>query len=103
MADQLHAGTQVFTTPATDDTAAAAIERAMNALMSTGPDALSPPPADDTRESRQRRLLFAAIARGVIAHLKAHPEAFEVVFTEVPSNHTISEFGAHVQVKASDV
>ena len=28
------------------------------------------------------------IARGVIEHLKAHPEAFEVVFTAVPSNRT---------------
>lgn len=103
MADQLHAGTQVFTTPALDDTMAATIEREMNALMSTGPDALTPPPTDDSRESRQRRLLFAAIARGVIAHLEAHPQAFQVVFTAVPQNHDTSQFAAHVQVRASDV
>lgn len=103
MADQLHAGTQVFTTPAADDTMAAKIERELIALMTTGPDQLEAPPTDNTSESRQRRLLFAAIARGVIAHLKGHPEALEVVFTAVPSNHNTSQFAAHVQVKASDV
>jgi hypothetical protein len=102
MADQLHAGTQVFGSPS-DDTMAAAIEREMSALMTTGPDGLTPPPTANTRESRQRRLLFAAIARGVVAHLEAHPEAFEVVFTAVPSPHSTGQFAAHVKVKASDV
>src|SRR3954452_21142840 len=101
MADQLHAGTQVFPSPAAD-TMAAAIEREFIALMTTGPDGLEAPPTENTRESRQRRLLFAAIARGVIAHLEGHPEALEVVFTGVPSNHTTSEFAAHVQLE-SDV
>lgn len=94
----LHAGTQVFTTPSTDDTMAAAIERELIALMTTGPDALAAPPTENTPESRQRRLLFAAIARGVVDHLVAHPEALRVVFTAVPSNHTTGEFAAHVQV-----
>lgn len=103
MADELHAGTQVFGTPTADDTMAATIERELIALMTTGPDQLEAPPTDDTPESRQRRLLFAAIARGVIAHLERHPEALGVVFTAVPPNHTISQFAAHVRVEASDV
>jgi hypothetical protein len=103
MADQLHAGTQVFAAPATDDTMAAMIERELIALMTTGPDQLEAPPTDDTSQSRQRRLLFAAIARGVVAHLERHPEALEVVFTAVPPNHTVAQFAAHVQVHASDV
>lgn len=103
MADQLHAGTQVFAIPSIDDTMAAAIERELIALMTAPPDELDAPPTDDTTESRQRRLVFAAIARGVIAHLKSHPGALEVVFTAVPSNHDVSEFAAHVEVQASDV
>lgn len=82
---------------------AATIERELIALMTALPDELEAPPTDDTPESRQRRLLFAAIARGVIAHLKRHPEALGVVFTAVPANHTIAQFAAHVEVKASDV
>src|SRR3954451_21803191 len=102
MADELHAGTQVFSSPAAD-TMAAAIERELIALMTTGPDGLEAPPTENTRETRQRRLLFAAIARGVIAHLEGHAEALAVEFTGVPSGLTTSEFSAHVQVKASDV
>jgi hypothetical protein len=96
MADDLDAGSNVFSSPL-EDTMAAAIERHLRALMTT------PLPTDDTKEARDRRVLFAGIARGVIEHLKHHPEALEVVFTDVPSNHTTSEFAAHVQVKASDV
>jgi hypothetical protein len=103
VADQVHAGTQVFAIPGTDDTMAAAIERELIALMTGPPDHLEAPPTDNTLESRQRRLLFAAIARGVVAHLEAHPEAFEVVFTGVPSPHNTSQFAAHVELKASDV
>jgi hypothetical protein len=102
MADEVHAGTQVFAS-VSEDTIAARIEREMDFLMTTGPDGLTPPPTPNTRESRQRRLLFAAIARGVVAHLEAHPEAFQVVFTKVPSEHTTGEFAAHVQLKVSDV
>src|SRR3954451_19964132 len=96
MADELHAGSNVFSSPS-EDTMAAAVERHLRALMT------SPPPTDDTPEARDRRVLFAGIARGVIEHLKHHPEALEVVFTKVPSNHAISDFAAHVQAKASEV
>lgn len=96
MADELHAGSNVFASPL-EDTMAAAVERHLRALMTT------PLPTDDTKEARDRRVLFAGIARGVIEHLQQHPEALEVVFTAVPSPHHASEFSAHVDVKASDV
>jgi hypothetical protein len=96
MADELHAGSNLFSSPA-EDTMAAAIERHLRALMAT------PLPTDDTPEARDRRVLFAGIARGVIDHLIDHPEALRVVFTAVPGNHTTGEFAAHVQIDASDV
>lgn len=96
MADELHAGSNVFSSPF-EDTMAAAIERRLRELMTT------PPPTNNTKEARDRRVLFAGIARGVIEHLMQHPEALDVVFTKVPSNHTISEFEAHVQLHASDL
>jgi hypothetical protein len=96
MADELHAGSNVFASPL-EDTMAAAVERHLRELMTT------PLPTEDTKEARDRRVLFAGIARGVIEHLKHHPEALEVVFTAVPSPHAASQFTAHVNVKASDV
>ena len=96
MAEELHAGSQVFTSP-NEDTMAASIERHLLELMQ------SPPPTDDTPEARDRRVLFAGIARGVIHHLIAHPEALKVVFTAVPGNHTTGQFAAHVQIEASDL
>jgi hypothetical protein len=96
LADQLTGGGFVFV-PATDDSMAAAIERQLDALLT------HPLPQDDTPEARDRRRLFAAIARGVIEHLIAHPGALEVVFTHVPAPHAISNFSAHVEIQASDV
>ena len=32
----------------------------------------------DSPETRDRRIMFLAIARGVVAHLVAHPGAFEI-------------------------
>ena len=65
---------------------AAAIERRLRELMAT------PPPTDDTPEARDRRVLFAGIARGVIEHLK-HPEAFEVVFWRPVEPHRLAVRG----------
>ena len=96
MADEMHAGSEVFAFSG-EDTMAAAIERHINALLA------APMPTDDTPEARDRRRLFAGVARGVIEHLAAHPEALRVVFTNVPSNHSTAEFAAHVQLDASDV
>jgi hypothetical protein len=96
VADDLHAGSNVFSSPL-EDTMAAAIERHLRELMT------APPPTQNTKEARDRRVLFAGIARGVIEHLKHHPEAFEVIFTAVPSPHNTSQFAAHLQVHSDDV
>ena len=85
-----------------DDSMAAAIEDEMNKLLFL--DHKDRLPVDGTTdEARDRRRFFAAVARGVIRHLKEHPDALEVVFTAVPSPHAIGDFKAHVQVKAGDV
>ena len=81
---------------------AAAIEDELNKLLSL--DGKDPLPGDGTTdEARDRRRFIAAIARGVIRHLKEHPDALEVVFTAVPSPHAIADFQAHVRVHAEDV
>ncbi len=96
MADQLRGGSTVFAAPG-ENSMAAAIERRINELLT------DPMPFANTKEAQDRRRLFAGIARGVIEHLKQNPEALEVVFTAVASPHDVSEFSAHVRVKASDV
>jgi hypothetical protein len=56
---------------------AAAIEAALNFYQTgEGKDAL---PVDNTTETRDRRILFLAIAKGVVDHLTAHPGAFRIV------------------------
>jgi hypothetical protein len=74
----------------------AAIEYQLNQLLAT------PLPTDDTPEARDRRRLFAAIARGVIEHLKENPDALKVVFTSVDGG-ILGNYAAHVEVQASDV
>jgi hypothetical protein len=76
---------------------AEAIEAQLNAMLDIDL------PSEDTQEARDRRRFFAALARGVIKHLKDNPDALEVVFTQVASPHNTSEFKAHVKVNASDV
>src|SRR3954453_9963494 len=97
----VHAGTQIFVDRESDDTMAAAIEREFNRLMLDEFPGHDPLPPENTPESRQRRMLFAAIARGVIGHLAAHPESFGIVFTAVPPNHKRSDFAAHITVDAT--
>ena len=96
MADKLTGGSKVFTAPG-ENSMAAAIERQINKLLA------EPLPFDDTPEARDRRRLFAGIARGVIEHLKANPEALKVVFTKVAGPAGVSQFEAHVEVQAGDV
>lgn len=56
---------------------AAAMEAALNFYMTgEGKQAV---PVDNTTESRDRRILFLAIAKGVIDHLAAKPDAFRIV------------------------
>jgi hypothetical protein len=77
---------------------AEAIEVELNHLLTyDGKDAL---PADDSDAARDRRRFLAAIARGMLAHLKAHPEALQVDFTQVASPHTTGQFKAVVQIDA---
>jgi hypothetical protein len=83
------------------DSMAEAIEAELNKLLSA--DGMQPLPGDDSPATRDRRRFIAAIARGVILHLQAHPEAFPVVFTAVPSPLPISAFSAHVEVQTQDV
>jgi hypothetical protein len=55
---------------------AEAIESALNALLTAeGRPAL---PIDNSAESRDRRMLFVAIAQGVVSHLAAHQGALVV-------------------------
>jgi hypothetical protein len=94
MASQLTGGKDTDA-PATNGSMAAAIEWHLHQLL----PAL---PSDDTPEARDRRRFFAAIALGVIDHLKANPEALQVVFTQVDGG-TVANYKAHVEVKATDV
>jgi phenylpyruvate tautomerase PptA (4-oxalocrotonate tautomerase family) len=95
MANQLTAGT--VTDAATQHgSMVAAIEYHLNQLLTT------PLPTADTPEARDRRRLFAAIARGVVEHLKENPEALKVIFTHVDGGN-IGNYAAHVEVQATDV
>lgn len=80
---------------------AATIEDELNKLLVT--DGKKPIPADDTDVARDRRRFIAAISRGVIRHLMAHPDALVVKFTALPSPLSAAEFTAQVQVQARDV
>jgi hypothetical protein len=95
MANQLKGGGPA--PPGFTASMAAAIETELNGMLT------DPLPADDTPEARDRRRFFAALARGVIKHLKDNPDALEVVFTQVASPHNTGQFKAHVKVNASDV
>jgi hypothetical protein len=58
------------------DSMAAHIEAAFSDLLQ---DAGLPPLADDnSKESRDRRRLFVAIARGIVRHLVEHQDAFTI-------------------------
>lgn len=59
---------------------AAEIEAQLVALLRA--EGLSAPRTDDnSRESRERRLLFVAIARGIVKHLEQHRGAIQVDVT----------------------
>jgi hypothetical protein len=69
------------------------IEQAFNRLLD------HPLPTADSKETRDRRRLFVAIAEGVIRHLDENGPALKVVFDDVPIPGT---FNAHVEVEASE-
>jgi hypothetical protein len=58
------------------DSMAEAMEEALNQLLSD--EGKPTVPTDDTEETRDRRILFVAIARGVINHLVDNEDAFTV-------------------------
>jgi hypothetical protein len=76
---------------------AAAIESQLNGMLA------EPLPAENTPEARDRRRFFAAVARGVLQHLKENPDALRVVFTQVAGPHSTSQFQAHVAIDVIDV
>lgn len=75
---QLHAGTLADF----DDSMAKEIEDALNQLHIT--NGLPPLPSTPDSVVRVRRLLFIAIARGVINHLKEKEQAFHIEFDTAP-------------------
>jgi hypothetical protein len=69
---------------------AAAIEAALNFYQTgEGKDAV---PVDNTTETRDRRIMFLAIAKGVIDHLTAHPGAFRIV------DHLDNPTNLHIEI-----
>jgi len=74
VANQLKAGG--FDSTAFESSMAQAMEQALNNLL---PQIDRPQvPTEDTAETRDRRAVFLAIARGVVNHLVANAAAFEV-------------------------
>lgn len=62
--------------PAFAGSMAAAMEIAINALLSS--EGRPTVPVDNSPESRDRRILFLAIAQGVVNHLAQNPDAFRI-------------------------
>jgi hypothetical protein len=73
MGDRLRPGGQA---PDFANSMAAAMEDALNQLLvAQGRTAVS---TDDTAETRDRRVLFLAIAQGIVRHLAANQDAFVI-------------------------
>lgn len=64
---------------------AAEIETQLNQLLTT--DGLQAMPLDNSQETRDRRRLFVAIARGVVKHLRDNADAIDVHETIGPITH----------------
>lgn len=59
---------------------AQAIEAELNAMLIA--DGLPPLPIDAGQDTRDRRRLFVAIARGVVGHLKANEASFVIPYVD---------------------
>jgi hypothetical protein len=94
MADKLTGGGIVFS--AGENSMGAAIERQLNNLLA------QPLPTDDTDEARDRRRMFAAIARGVIEHLAANPDALKIEITSAPGGDE-SDYHGRVVIHGTDI
>jgi hypothetical protein len=86
MGDKLKAGNmgprgnESVTPSAFVNSMAAKIEEELSALLvGEGRDALDL--SDNSSETRDRRVLFVAIAKGIIEHLVANQDAFKIVTT----------------------
>jgi hypothetical protein len=97
MADELTGGGTVF--PPGENSMAAAIERQLNDLLDD--DGMARLPTADSQEARDRRRMFSAIARGVIEHLAANPEALKVVMTNAP--HDESDYEGQVVIEWREI
>jgi hypothetical protein len=97
MADELTGGGTVFGT--NENSMAAAIERQLNKLLFA--DGMDQLPTANTQEARDRRRMFAAIARGVIEHLAANPTALKIVMTSAP--HDEDDYVGHVVIEGTDI
>jgi hypothetical protein len=94
MADKLTGGGIVFS--AGENSMGAAIERQLNHLLT------QPLPTGDSDEAKDRRRMFAAIARGVIEHLVNNPDALKIEITSAPGGHE-SEYHGRVVIHGTDV
>ena len=74
MGDTLRPGGQV---PDFAGSMAAAMESALNVLLEA--EGRPRVPTDNSAETRDRRIMFLAIAQGIVAHLAANEDAFRVV------------------------
>jgi hypothetical protein len=95
--DKLTGGNTVF--GLNENSMGAAIERQLNRLFRE--DFMAELPTENTQEARDRRRMFAAIARGVIEHLAANPHALQVVMTSAP--HDESDYEGHVVIQGNDI
>jgi hypothetical protein len=94
MADKLTGGGTVFVSG--ENSMAAAIERQLNRLLT------DPLPFADSPEAQDRRRMFAAIARGVIEHLAANPDALKIDITSAPGGHE-SDYHGRVVIEGADI
>ena len=78
------------------DSMAAAMEEALNGLLEA--EGRPPAPVDNSTESRDRRMLFVAIAQGIVDHLVANSNAFVITTDGDPDN----EIANHEVVIVSD-
>jgi hypothetical protein len=97
MANKLTGGGTVFSSG--ENSMGAAIERQLNDLLADA--GMATLPTANTREARDRRRMFAAIARGVIEHLAANPEALKIVMTSAP--HDEDDYEGHVVIQGTDI
>jgi hypothetical protein len=98
VATKLTGGDTVFVSG--ENTMAAAIERQLNRLLTDA--LLDPVPFADSPEAQDRRRMFAAIARGVIEHLAANPDALKIEITSAPGGHE-SQYHGRVVVEGTDI